>query len=342
VLIAVAGAAAGGALVLHERHTPTGRAVTGWLKDQYASLSYRISPPREPQAKQGPRLVRTEVAAAGSAPSEFCSPLADNAVFFGCFTGNSPYRHTVASLVKAGAQVHADATAINYWKNGNPLAANNINVDGHGTTKMWIGSASDPAYDITCPAYKPGYCAAATSQTGMQVHIPSNAAPTSDSDHHIFIFDAQNRQEVDMWGGFDPSQACQIGTNVPGTLTCSWGGVFPFSGNGLPAVAGASGIAGGVAYGLAAITASDILSGHIRHAVGLIGPCLDDDGHYPAPPGRGSDSKCKGNSASGGDGAEPTLHYGVRKSRCAALFRLLEILQSGHPRAARIWCVCRR
>jgi hypothetical protein len=237
-----------------------------------------------------------------------CAPTAANPVFSGCFTGNSPYRHTVASLIGAGAKIHNDSTAANYWRNGLPIAGNSIHADGSSAITMYESASSDPQYSVTCQAY--GTCNAATAATGSKVHIPWGAAPSTDSDHHIFVFDTGRRQEIDMWGGYASNQACQVGTLSAGVLTCSWGGTFPFSGNGLATVAGDSGIAGGVAYGMVAITAGDILSGHITHALGLISPCLDNNGQYPATIGRSTDSACGGHAASGGNGAEPTLRYG--------------------------------
>jgi hypothetical protein len=311
ILVAVAALALGTAFVLYDRHDA--HSLMRRLKVASATLPAALfswSPLRGSDGHVRNLTTSNGGLAANESVNGPCSPTAPNPRFYGCFTGNSPYRHSVASLLNAGAAIHTDATAINYWNNGNPLTGNNINSDGHAATTMWIASRNDPSYSVTCPAYKPGYCSAATSQTGEKIHMPADAAPTSDSDHHIFIFDSQSAQEVDMWGGFDPSQACQVGTYTPGVLTCSWGGNFPLSGNALATVPGNSGIAGGVAYGMAAVTAGDILSGHIAHALGIIGPCLDSNGQYPSTPGRGSDSTCRGNAANGGDGAEPTLRYG--------------------------------
>jgi hypothetical protein len=306
VVITVAAVLVGSALLLFDRHW-TVHAAAQQLKIAYSKLPFSFSFKNGFTGRVG--LVPIRPANGAFSPNS-CAPTAVNPSLYGCFTGNSPYRHTVASLLKAGATVHTDATAVNYWNNGYPLTADNINANGYGATKMWIASSSDPMFNVTCPAYNPDNCTAATSRTGRKVHIPSQATPTSDSDHHIFIFDLESAEEVDMWGGYDPNQACQIGSYRPGVLTCSWGGTFPFSGNGLAAVAGNSGIAGDVAYGMVAITASDILSGHIRHALGIIEPCLDDNGQYPSTPGRGSDAHCRGNASGGGDGAEPTLRYG--------------------------------
>jgi hypothetical protein len=237
-----------------------------------------------------------------------CAPTAANPVFSGCFTGNSPYHHTVASLIGAGAKIQNDSTAANYWRNGLPIAGNSIHANGSAASTMYESASSDPQYTVTCQAY--GTCDAATSVTGLKVHIPWGAAPSPETDHHIFIVDTARRQEIDMWGGYASNEACQVGTLSAGVLTCSWGGTFAFSGNGLATVAGNSGIAGGVAYGMVAITAGDILSGHITHALGLISPCLDNNGQYPATLGRSTDSVCAGHAASGGNGAEPTLRYG--------------------------------
>jgi hypothetical protein len=245
-----------------------------------------------------------------SASTSACAPTAVNPVFSGCFKANSPYHHTVASLLAAGATIHQDASAANYWNNGTPLTDDDFYANGNASTSMWIADSSSNQYGVTCSAY--GTCDAATSMTGLKVHIPAGAHATTDSDHHIFVFDSGSGQELDMWGGYNgqPGDECEVGTYQNDVLTCSWGGTFAFSGNGLATVPGNSGIAGGVAYGMAAITAGDILSGHITHALGLIGPCLDNNGQYPAQQGRSTDYTCVGNAVGGGNGAEPTLRYG--------------------------------
>lgn len=211
--------------------------------------------------------------------------------FSACFSANTPFHHTVASLMGAGARVLSQTIAAHYWAQG--VASSGFGQSG-GVGPLYTVSTGDPGYTFSCPAW--GACNA----SGMTVHYPQGAYPETGTDHHLNSFDmVYLKGEVDGWGGDgNPSQACQIN----GSVTCSWGGFYPFSGNGLAQGAN-TGDAGGYAFGLMDISASDLIRGRIDHAMGIEESCLDDGGVYPSLVGRKTDAPCPGN-------LEPNAVYG--------------------------------
>jgi hypothetical protein len=213
-------------------------------------------------------------------------------VYSAYFTGKTPFHDTVAQLMNAGATVQPATIAQNYWAQG--VAQNDVPFQqSNGMGPIYNVHAGDPAYIFACPTY--GTCNA----SGMTVHYPAGAAPSQGSDHHLISFDATYANaEVDGWGGAT-GNPCTLGGGV---ANCSWGGVFPFGGNGL-ATDSSAGNAGGYAYGLMDITAQELLNGQINHALGLISSCLDNGGVYPSGVGKPSDANCPAN-------LEPNAVYG--------------------------------
>jgi hypothetical protein len=218
-------------------------------------------------------------------------------VYSSYFTGNTPFHHSVASLMSAGASVLSSTIAQHYWSEG-------INTtqpfNSSGMDPLYFVHSGDPGYVFSCPAY--GTC----SVSGKVIHYPSGAAASTGSDHHLVSFDPVYADgETDGWGGDGSSnQQCNLISGSPnGNVTCSWGGFFPFSGNGLANPIYDSGIAGGYALGLISITAQELLQGHIDHALGITESCLDNNGVYPSQVGRSTDSACPSSE-------EPNAVYG--------------------------------
>jgi len=215
------------------------------------------------------------------------------------FTANTPFHHTVSDLMNAGAAVQPSTVAANFWAEGIQALIPARQTGGAGP--LYTVSSGDPGYTFSCPAY--GTCDA----NGLVVHFPAGALAETGTDHHITSVDSVYlKGETDGWGGDgNPNQACNLNAGSPGTATCSWGGFFPFSGDGL-SHGYSSGQAGGYALGLMDITAQELLQGHIDHAIGIDMSCLDDGGVYPSIVGRTSDAKC----ATLYPNLEPNAKYG--------------------------------
>ncbi len=217
-------------------------------------------------------------------------------IYSSAFTGNSPFHHTVAQLMAAGATIRSSNVANNYWAQGIGQFQPGSQTGGVGP--LYTAHAGDPSYAFSCPAY--GTCNA----NGVVVHLPAGAYAETGGDHHLSSFDpVYLKGEVDGWGGDGhPGQGCNLAGGGPGRETCSWGGFFPFSGNGL-ATDSSSANAGGYAFGIMDITAQELLQGHIDHAIGIEQSCLDNYGVYPAIVGRTTDSNCPSY-------LEPNVRYG--------------------------------
>jgi hypothetical protein len=252
---------------------------------------------------------RTVGDARSPAPGASASP--QYPIYSSAFTGNTPFHHTVAQLMAAGATIVSNASnnmAANYLSQGIEQSQP-LRLHGGGSVgPLYIAQKTDPAYVFSCPAY--GSCNA----TGRIVHFPAGAHAHTDSDHHLSTVDFGSGEEVDGWGGYspngtstcdgglNPTAACPYPCNLtpgsngnPGSANCAWGGVYKLNGNGLSTVYGHSGNAGGYAFGLMNITAGEILQGHIDHALGIAQSCLDPNTVYPSDH-PGTDAKCSGNA----------------------------------------------
>jgi hypothetical protein len=194
----------------------------------------------------------------------------------------------VQQLIAKGAVNLPQAVSDALWNQGHP----SYNA-GSGGGGIYRGTSSDPAYAFECAQY--GTCNAA----GMIVNVPSGAIVQASSDHHITVSDQPLAGEVDGWGG--GSGNCSVGN---GTVNCSWGGFFPFSGNGLDK--GSSSDNAGIAMGLFTINAQETEIGEIRHALAWNVECLDNPGVYPALHALGNmtDGACHAGAEDGGS-SEP-------------------------------------
>jgi hypothetical protein len=243
-------------------------------------------------------------------------------IYSGCFTGNSPFHHTYASLSsQPGYHPLSQTVANDLWAEG--IGTANPGPDGWASgSPIYYSNNGLPSYTVECPAY--GTCNAATSVSGKQVHIANGDYASQDGDHHIAILDLSGNEEIDMWGGYNTNwnnpgsgtEQCEVGLQngtsnpgghggVAGELTCSWGGLFPFSGGGL-ASNGNSGVAGGYAISLYEVTSGELMRGSIHHALGIEAACADSATVYPSDH-NGTDYACKGNSQE----PEPNVAYGT-------------------------------
>jgi hypothetical protein len=286
--LAVANTAAGAGLIAAAKSPVPATPTAGVASATPVASAPPVAPPTASAA-----ATATAAPTASATPAQVAAlaPLA-YPVYSSFFKAKTPFHDTVAQLMNAGATVLSPTVAQNYWAQG--LNENNRPFDrGSGTGAIYDVHAGDPAYIFACPTY--GTCNA----SGMSVHYPAGATPAVGSDHHLISFDTTYANaEVDGWGGAG-SNPCSL---AAGLANCSWGGVFPFSGNGL-ATDGSAANAGGYAYGVMDVTAQELLNGHIDHALGIISSCLDNGGVYPSGVGKPSDATCPAN-------LEPNAVYG--------------------------------
>jgi hypothetical protein len=202
-------------------------------------------------------------------------------IYSSLFTGNTPFHHTAAELMAAGAQVLSPTIAANYWGEG--IGSGIFGAQSGGAGPIYAVTNSDPSVTFSCPMYGP------CNATGATVHYPAGATIQSGSDKHISVVNMTDQVETDGW------LCTSLGR-------CANGGQFPFSGDGL-AHGSSSGDAGGAAFGLHDITAQELIQGHIDHALGIEQSCLDSGGVYPAMVGKQTDAKCPSS-------LEPNAKYG--------------------------------
>jgi len=146
-----------------------------------------------------------------------------------------------------------------------------------------VSVATDPVKTFSCTKW--GACSA----NNVRIHVPAGAMPEPQSDGHLGIIDTALNIEVDGW------QCAVTGT----TVDCAWGTQYSYGSNGLENT-GSNAVHGGYAAGLFVVTAQEIESGHIDHALGMVARCLNDPTVYPA------DQHTSGTDASCGDTGPPS------------------------------------
>jgi hypothetical protein len=232
------------------------------------------------------------------------------------FTGNTPFHHTVASLLAGGATVRPQSVVDKWWNSG-PRQPERPN----GATPIYMGFNGQRTITMaSCNLW--GACNA----TGASFHLPAGAQIQStaggNQDQHIAVVDTVSGEYI---GGF----GCQISG---GTMNCANGAKDPLSGSGMSIDTGSptsTDNAGGYALALFIGTYADIKnsiqSGQpIPHAFGVTVPCVDDTPAWPSVhhADNSTNALCPG-SVSYGDGLALNASYVVPSGASAPCRALL-------------------
>ena len=195
-------------------------------------------------------------------------------VYSQVFSGASAFHTTVAALKANGATALPQSAMTSLWSQS--VASQDLSIASY-MFPVYVASATDPVKTFTCANQF-----AACDANNLQIHIPSGAVPEPQADAHIAVLDTTQNLEVDGW-------ACTVSAS---TVACQWGGKHAFGGTGLEDV-GSTSVKAGYAAGLFAITAQELLNGHIDHALGVNTNCLNNPTVYPADQNAsGTDQSC--------------------------------------------------
>lgn len=206
------------------------------------------------------------------APTVPASPGALPWIYSQSFSSNSPFHKTVAQHKAAGAWVLGQSAMNTLWNQG--VSYQDLSTNTY-MFPVYVSSTSDPVKTIWCSGY--GACNA----NGMQIHVPNGAQQEPHADGHIAIIDPSQNIEFDGY-------QCWNGS----ALSCTWGGKYALGGNGVTNSA-SEGVHAGYAAGVMAITAQELLNGHIDHALGMNTSCLNNPTVYPADTlAGGTDTSC--------------------------------------------------
>jgi hypothetical protein len=185
------------------------------------------------------------------------------------FTGNTPFHHTIAKLVAAGATEVAGE--------GAAFAGESLGANGPASgIPLWIGAAGDQTYTWQCNALYGSGCLA----NGLNVHVPAGATNQCQTfsgacnfDYHLTVIDPiLNGGEEADGGSANSPPYCAIGGGVVGCLD---GGGFVLNGSGLTYDTNGNNlaVAGGYAPGLFELTAKDLSNAAIYHGLGVVVQC---------------------------------------------------------------------
>jgi cell division septation protein DedD len=165
------------------------------------------------------------------------------------------------------------------------LTANNVNFEGggpfaftsdDGRDGIYYSRTTDPVVTIHCTYYwGPGTCTGANKVNidGQQIRIPAGAMPQDNgTDMHMTVFDQADNLEYDFEHATWSSDRKTL--NV-------WAGAEIVAGPDLGTGLGAGGTAAGTATPAGLITAPELASGTINHALAINLPCTNGS-VYPA------------------------------------------------------------
>jgi hypothetical protein len=239
-------------------------------------------------------------------PTIACGNPGTTGDFSACFTGNTPFHHSVASLLAAGGTVVGDGAV------ANSSAANFFAAEGMGMYSsnlgsdypMWTTAVGNTALawpwrsstgNIYLPAYAGNQCRdlSGTPLTGV-----GSGETACNYDYHVMVSDqVHNNSEIDG-EACGPNQAggAAAGSGLPTLNNCMWGASYLYTGSGLSADLATKtdgAIGGQFAPGLAMITPGDLNSASpINHALTVISDCAVNPTIYPSTISFSSDLVC--------------------------------------------------
>ena len=141
---------------------------------------------------------------------------------------------------------------------------------------IYNSTASDPTYTVQDTGND------STFESYQPIHIPNTAAPSTGSDHWLFIYDQTRNLIFEMWN-----------THKDGdTWTTQTGNVYSPTGDGVLQVDGSQQSGNGASYFGGVITHADIERGYINHALSFASQYTSTNWRYPmnASDGNGTDT----------------------------------------------------
>jgi hypothetical protein len=136
---------------------------------------------------------------------------------------------------------------------------------------IYFATATDPLVNLQCTRY----CGSAYPKS---MRVPAIARPAGGSDSHMAVIQP-DMTEIDMWGVSKPAANYASGQTIVAANVANCGSYV--TGSGFAADIGST--AGQACLGAGLLRASELLSGHINHALFLVAQCVIGT-QRPTPP----------------------------------------------------------
>jgi hypothetical protein len=150
-------------------------------------------------------------------------------------------------------------------RNSTPVRANEAGQWDYNHPR-YFASAADPLVNVACTQY----CGAADNGgVPKQIHIPAQARPAGGGDGHFDVVQPDGT-EISMWAATTPSSNWTNGATVHAANVANCGSFA--SGQGWLA-SGPGPTAAGYCDDAGIVTAAELVSGQINHALFIIGAC---------------------------------------------------------------------
>jgi hypothetical protein len=141
---------------------------------------------------------------------------------------------------------------------------------GPGSRPVFYASPSDPVMTIHCTSSAgPGTCQGANGidVNGARINVPAGARPDGNSDAHMTVIETATGAEYDFWRASVSGSTITAGTGAETNVN---------TGNGT----GGGGDAANLALSAGLLRPSELVSGHIDHALVIVVPCTDATGFH--------------------------------------------------------------
>ncbi|HLI60903.1 MAG TPA: hypothetical protein VKV21_14675 [Solirubrobacteraceae bacterium] len=141
---------------------------------------------------------------------------------------------------------------------------------GPGSRPVFYGTPSDPVMTIHCTSSEgPGTCQGqnGTDINGVRINVPAGARPDGNGDAHMTIIETANGDEYDLWHASVSGSTITAGTGAETNVGTGTG-------------TGSGGDAANLALSAGLLRPSELMSGHIDHALVIVVPCTDATGFH--------------------------------------------------------------
>ena len=177
---------------------------------------------------------------------------------------------TFGTQLAANAQLAPDNAAVQQhmasygWTIGSSNNGFSIGA-GDGSRLVYYASPSDPVMTIHCTSEEgPGTCQGANGITinGARINVPAGAKPDANYDAHMTVIETATGAEYDFWHTSVSGSTITSGTGAETNVN---------SGDGT----GSGGDAANLALSAGLLRPSELVSGHIDHALVVVVPCTN-------------------------------------------------------------------
>lgn len=202
-------------------------------------------------------------AAVGSSPSTSKSDRSEPFL-----NEDSPWNTPLPSSPVVAANSGAIIAKMASWRGPAKPAANVFDTTADFDIPVYYAAETDPWFELDLKSLDDREL----QISGMKIRIPDTAQPSGGSDAHFVVVDEKREWAYEFWGVSSKSAG-------RGALVATAGGRFRWHGDGFD---NANALASKTAAVAGLVTAAELQSGSIEHAIAIVGKSSDGTAVWPA------------------------------------------------------------